>query len=210
MENADQKARQTVTRQFFITCEYKAIPSSPAIRKSVKMMKKIYVLSGNVATFLCPECGRSKNADVSDYMGMDKEVVAKYKCKCGHTESVLLERRKVYRKNVRLPGAYVHYISGKKTGKGLMHVTNISRNGLRIQINDISNHEFHVGDRLMLEFHLDDKTRTFLSLKVVIKTINKDSIGAELSADHQTDRILGFYLLKSSAEEGETISVRRS
>jgi predicted RNA-binding Zn-ribbon protein involved in translation (DUF1610 family) len=169
------------------------------------MMRKIYVLSGNVATFVCPKCGRSKNVDVSRFMNVDKEVIAKYRCKCGYAESVLLERRKVYRKDVRLPGAYVHYISGKKAGKGLMDVTNISRNGLRIQTNGILNQNFNVGDQLMLEFHLNDRPRTFLNLKVAIKTINKPCIGAELRADNQSDRILGFYLLKSSTEEGEPL-----
>lgn len=152
---------------------------------------KVFANADDMATFQCLKCGKSKTADVSRYKKTEKSVLVKCSCPCGHTYTVLLERRKNFRKNVAFPGTYT-----SKTGdqKGEMIVTDLSRSGVRVKLN--SETGVQVGDTLIIEFNLDDTNRSFISREVVVRSIHDQLLGTEfLSTDHY-DR-LGSYLLYS-------------
>ena len=153
---------------------------------------KVFVNAENRATFTCPYCKKTSIKDVSKYAVMEKAVRIKYKCSCGQSHSVLLERRKHYRKETELPGEF----SSPKTGKGMMVVRDLSRFGLKFET--LGNYSFELGKKVRVVFHLDDSHRTEIKKDVVVKNISGHVIGAEFSKLNDTelaDRRLGFYLM---------------
>ncbi len=153
------------------------------------MPEKVYIGENNMATFRCPECDKSKTADVSRYKNIQTAVRVKLKCPCGHAYTVLLERRKHVRKNLNLPG---HYIQSKGSNRASMSVTDLSRSGLRIKLNFKA--DIQVGDKLLLEFTLDDKQHSLVSKEVIVRSINDMFMGAEFVTKEHYDK-LGAYLL---------------
>lgn len=159
-----------------------------------KKPPRIFINNENRTTVVCPKCGKSKSADVSDYLKFDKAIKVKCKCKCGYSYTFLLERRKNYRKNVNLPGTYVHVTSEKRINRGLMTVKDISRTGLKLMFNREVIRNFNIGDTLRIEFRLDDRERSFIRKKVTIKTFDGSYAGVEFSWEQEDDKALGFYL----------------
>lgn len=156
--------------------------------------KKVFVNDDGIAVVTCPECNTSKNMDARKYKKLDKAVRAKCKCKCGNTFGVLLERRKFFRKAVNLSGKFT--IKNEK-GSGSMKVEDLSRTGLNFKVNLPP--RFKINDKVIVEFHLDDKQRTFITKEATIKIISGMKIGAEFntvsSSDIEYDKALGFYMM---------------
>ena len=69
---------------------------------------KVYISKNNTATFVCPNCENTTTADVTRYAKMDKTVRVNIKCRCGQNFNAVLEKRRRYRKNTRLPGTYTY------------------------------------------------------------------------------------------------------
>lgn len=155
-------------------------------------MKKVYITSKQEATFICPQCQRSKTVDVSRYAALERVVKVNVKCPCGHAYTAILEKRKQYRKATNLPGTFIHIVDGRPVNKGLMTVKDISNTGMKLRIN--VDQKFLVEDLLQVEFHLDDTQRTLIQKKVIIKNINGNDIGTQFSPTETVDQALGFYL----------------
>jgi Zn ribbon nucleic-acid-binding protein len=154
--------------------------------------KKVFMDSQNMATFVCPECQKAKTIDVSQYKDIDKAVRVKCRCACGHSYTVLLERRKFYRKEADLPGIY--NLPAKKR-KGNMLVKNLSRNGLKLELTRPES--FKIGDKLVVEFRLNDSKKTLITQEVVVRSIEGKYIGTEFCSMNPTDpanKALAFYL----------------
>jgi hypothetical protein len=159
------------------------------------MTLKVFVSAGHTAVFECPQCKKSRNVDVSKYKQIDKEVKIKVNCSCGHSYPVVLERRRHYRKTVNLAGTYGLSVSGGPIKKGMMTVKDLSRSGLRIKIAAQPN--FDIGDKLMVEFHLDDNIRSLIRKEAIVRKISELNIGLEFSSMDSSDpgdKALGFYL----------------
>lgn len=159
------------------------------------MTLKVFVTPSNTAVFECPQCKKSRNVDVSKYKQIDKEVKIKVNCSCGHSYPVVLERRRHYRKTVNLAGTYVIAVSGGPIKKGMMAVKDLSRSGLRIKIAAQPN--FDIGDKLLVEFHLDDNKRSLIKKEAIVRKISELNIGLEFSSMDSSDpgdKALGFYL----------------
>lgn len=176
-------------------------------------MKTIYVTQDNKATISCPNCGKTKEVDVSKYMDIEKPVKIKYrfkcdKCNCGtrdcqgcdikdcsfdHQNTVLLERRKFYRKSVNLNGK----CRPNKGKEVTVVITDISRTGLKFKLY-MYNKEINIDDRLEIEFNLDDRSSTSIQKEVLVRKINGLSVGAEFTTVQPYNRIdqaIGFYLM---------------
>ena len=156
------------------------------------MVEKVYITSKEMATFVCPQCQKSKTVNVSQYANLDKIVRVKVTCPCGHGYTSILEKRKKYRKETNLPGSYLRIVDGKKIGNGLMLVRDLSNTGMKLQIN--GEHDCAVGDVLQVEFRLDDTHRTLVTKKVIIRNISGPYLGTELAPTEAMDKALGFYL----------------
>ncbi|HEA65350.1 MAG TPA: PilZ domain-containing protein [Desulfobacterales bacterium] len=158
------------------------------------MSEKAFVSSGNVVTLTCPKCSKSKTADVSKYMDHATEVKIRAKCSCGNTLRVTLDRRKFYRKITNLPGIY---ISEKEGTRGQITVKDLSMGGLKFKVN--MKPAFSVNDKLLLEFHLDNKSRSMIREWVIVRNIVDLEIGTKfVSFDPggSTEQNIQFYLLE--------------
>jgi hypothetical protein len=154
------------------------------------MLDRVIITDDNTATFVCPKCKKWKTKDVSRYKNTETSVRVKIKCPCGHAYAVILERRKCIRKNVNLPGKFISY---KKSEADNIIVTDISQTGLRFKLEFPQ--DFAPEEKLNLEFTLDDKQRSLVKKKVIVRTVKDLSIGVEfLSAGHYDK--LGPYLFR--------------
>lgn len=151
--------------------------------------KKVFVGQNNIATFQCPKCNKSKTADVSRYMNIDVAVRFKPKCPCGYSYTVLLERRKHVRNNLNLPGRY-SFSKGNERGSAL--IVDLSQSGLRIKLN--FKIDIQVGDKLTVEFNLDDAEESNIRKEMVVRSINDLHLGTEFVSKDHYDK-LGSYLL---------------
>ncbi len=155
-------------------------------------LKKVFITSNNLATFVCPECQNSRTRNVAQYKDIETAVKVKCKCPCGHTYNVLLERRKDLRKSMDLPGTYS---SQTQEGvRGTMVVKNLSRSGMNLEMN--MKMAFQIGERLNIEFNLDDSQRSLIRKEVIIRSIRGTNIGVEFTTKDHYDQ-LGPYLLYS-------------
>ncbi len=157
------------------------------------MAQKVFITSKNTATFVCPQCGNATVTDVSKYAVINRKVTVNCKCVCGHRFSVTLEKRRQYRKSTDLPGVYYHNTGDGNTDKGIMRVVDISSNGLKLKLN--VERRFKGGERLTVEFHLDDKRRTFIQRDVVVRNVHKNLVGTSFARHVGDDPALGFYLM---------------
>ncbi len=156
-------------------------------------LKKVFINEENMATFVCPKCEKSKTSDVSRYKDIDKAVKIKVKCSCKNTYSVLLERRKYYRKDVNLSGIFK---CAQKALKSPVLIKNLSRFGIKFDAG--FNHGLASGDNISVEFTLDDAHKTFVLKDATVKTVSHSVIGAEFRNVNDvslSDRRLGFYLM---------------
>jgi hypothetical protein len=153
------------------------------------MKNSVFVNSENKAVFTCPKCTKAKTVDISNLVNEKKDI--KVKCSCGHVYSVVLERRKFYRKKTRLSGIFMLAQNRKEYS---MTVTNISRLGLEFKSSE--SEKLKVGDRVGVEFRLDDKSRSSIKKKGIIRRIEEMTIGIQFLDVDEYDKILGFYLFK--------------
>ena len=154
---------------------------------------RAFLDNDRTAVFKCPKCDIIKSMDVSQYSKMDRFIRFSARCCCGHSFKVVLERRKYYRKKVKL--------AGKCSLKNGAHefsivVRDLSRQGLGFEIWD--REPFKAGDVLTVEFKLDNDSQTLIRKDVKVQLVSGKSIGAEFfSVDPHNvyDKELGFYLL---------------
>lgn len=158
-------------------------------------VKKVFIDEKNKATFVCPKCNIAKTVDVSRYIGKAVRKKHIYRCSCGHSHTVLLERRKFFRKDVYLPGTYT--IEKDNIERPLV-VKDLSRSGLKLEV-ETTDH-LSEGDKLVVEFRLDNNQRTLIRKEVFVKAILGKRIGTEFASrnlsnpfDKAYDVALGYY-----------------
>ncbi len=156
------------------------------------MTETVYITSGNKAVFRCPNCHRTKTVDVSAFEEHRQPLRFKVKCPCGQVTVSSIEKRRRYRKETDLPGAYVHYVDGQPKGKGVLRVRDLSATGMKLQISACET--FAPGDMLKVSFNLDDAQRSPLQKKVIVRNISPPHVGAEFAPTETIDKALGFYL----------------
>jgi len=160
------------------------------------MTEKVFIYKDNKAIIICPKCEKSKTIDVSEELGSQYLVRLKHKCSCGYLYMVLLERRKRHRKLTNLQGTYTCFVSGDQATKGSMTIHDITRAGLSFKLDESANQKFNMGDKLLLELHLDDKSKSLIKKEAVISNIRGPYIGVEFSSVDLYDRPLGLYMFR--------------
>ena len=157
------------------------------------MAERVFITSSYTATFLCPQCNHAWIKDVSQFIDLGKKVTLNCKCPCGHTFPIVLEKRKCFRKPVNLPGIYHAHGVEKEIG-GNMLVLDISQSGLKLKLNVPQ--ELKIGDRLEVEFHLDDHRHSHIKKQAIIKSIKSANVSLEFIVDEPYAKALGFYMMK--------------
>jgi hypothetical protein len=152
------------------------------------MSKRVFVDSSFMAMLTCPYCGVFKKKDVSKFMGHKTRVTLKYKCSCKKSVSVILERRHHLRKDVHFKG---RFLNNSKSYP--IKVKNISKHGVRILLSEIL--PLEIGQRITIEFTLDDPNKSIVIRDVRVKNIisSVTFVCEFISADHHGN--LGKYFL---------------
>ncbi|MCF6248711.1 MAG: PilZ domain-containing protein [Desulfobacula sp.] len=151
------------------------------------MTQKVFITRSGTANFFCPECGKTRQMDVTKFRDIKKEVKLKVTCSCKHKFSVILERRQHIRMQVNLKGVVL--LSGKKYP---VDIINISRFGLRVRTK--GSLDLKLLDKVFLEFVLDDASGSTVTKEVVVRTIRQPEFGLEFVERDHYDK-LGTYLL---------------
>jgi hypothetical protein len=113
-------------------------------------------------------------------------------CPCGLETTAIVEQRRFFRKEVSLPGSFVHVVNGQPKGKGLMMVKDLSTAGMKLAI--AASKTMAAGDLLRVEFKLDDPARSPITKKLIIRSISGNEVGTEFAPTETLDKALGFYL----------------
>jgi hypothetical protein len=154
--------------------------------------EKIFINNDNRATYICPKCKKAGSLRLAGYDSIDGVIRLAHACECGYANTFLVERRKFYRKQVILPGLYV---IGDDNVKHPIIVKDLSRGGLRFELLE-TEENLKVGDKLFVEFYLDDPHKTLIRKNVVIRNIQGDHIGAEFclrKIGDVADKIIAIY-----------------
>ena len=157
------------------------------------MDQTVFISRSNTATFRCPQCGQAKTADVSRYATTDEKITVKCTCACGHHFRCRLEKRKQYRKGADLPGKFTLLGKHEPMDTGLAKVVDISTNGLKLKMTVPPT--FPVGAKLLVEFYLDDRKRTPMEKRVIVRNVTGLYVGASFHPNEPDDPALGFYLM---------------
>ncbi len=169
------------------------------------MSVTFHVGKNNMATLICPNCAWTKTIDATKYLDEGKKIKIKVRCRCGITYIAMLDRRKFHRKEtdlygtfvtVNLPGTYTSVKDGH-TGEAL--IVNLSREGLRF-MTDVKA-LLKPDDHIRIEFHLDDRNRSRIRKRAVVKSVTDTSVGVQFTRVDPTDAsdvAIGFYLLTKS------------
>ena len=139
-------------------------------------MDKLFITQDNKATLACPACERSRIIDASPYMTMSRVVRIRVKCPCGHAYTAQLERRRYFRKTVNLEGQYSPAPGGRLLGRGSVAILDLSRSGVKMRLAD--HNALRIGDRIVVEFRLDDRKRSKVRQEGVVRRIH----GADLDS----------------------------
>lgn len=187
------------------------------------MYTSVHVIDETDAVFSCSRCKQMVRIASSDFVRQPDQKLDLV-CTCGHLNKSVIEYRSSIRKKTNIPGIYKVLDGNGKTGS--MTVKNISWKGFKLKISgyehcikehDVQcdryvqeNHDsrsifvqYHlkVGNRINIEFFLDDPKNSFISRPVVIKWFRHDGVGVELCNPDDFEPSIRFYLLglKSSA-----------
>lgn len=161
--------------------------------EQTKIDTTVYITDKNLATFRCPECGKAKTANVSQYAGGDKRITVTCTCACGHRFRCRLEKRKQYRKGADLPGRFTLVGETGPEDSGLVKVVDISTTGLKLKMS--VPRTFPIGATLVVEFRLDDRKRTPIKKRVIVRNVSGLFVGASFHPSELEDPALGFYLM---------------
>jgi len=147
---------------------------------------KVYLDEARKGFAVCPKCGTPKQIEFDDSENVRSHVV---KCTCGNTFSVILEKRKNYRKKVNLFGKC---FAAADTAEGaVIKLINISRGGLRFIKMDGRPLELHEIIRISLSLGKDT-----IDCVASVDNILNESIGAKfINLDEHRKKVLGFFLL---------------
>ncbi len=149
------------------------------------MIQKLFADKNNTILVTCPKCGHERYKDVSIYLDLtlDQSVQLKYNCPCGHHFSLLIERRRYIRKCVNLKGTLICHKHKSKTPVLDILILDISRYGLKIKL--IDKFKIEKGQRVVIQFQLDDQFKSNVSKEAIVKNVISSTIGVEfLSHDH--------------------------
>ncbi len=164
-------------------------------RKSTDQ-QQVFPRDDGLVLLTCPQCGiqESISSDQFENLGNALSVT----CPCRKTFTAVLEKRRAFRKAVRLAGHFA--LAGASDPKGtaesiwgLMVVRDLSKAGLRFSTTkaDLLN----PGDQLMVRFHLDNSNKALIHKPAQVISVTGNEVGCRFEGDDSYDITLGFYFI---------------
>lgn len=162
-------------------------------KDTTKQESRVFINDQGQGSFVCPACNKGVIKDLSEFSNTPCAVRLKCRCRCGNVYRVLVERRRHFRKPVNLVGMFFFQNNQGNPVKGLIKVHDISQSGIRFSVNSVP--DFKVGDRLIIEFTLDDEDHSQIREVGTVRRIQTNMIGlAFKNTDHYGK--LGQYLFR--------------
>lgn len=152
--------------------------------------QKVFVNDDFEGIVVCPQCEKRKRANFSTFRGR-KNRTLKAKCICNTRFDIVVDFRRSYRKKTDITGMYTR-LSYKKD-KGEMHILNLSAYGIGFRTSTMP--VFSIGDKVRLQFTLDDKKKSEIEKDAIVRNVEGDYVGCEFTDLTQHERTLGFYLM---------------
>ncbi len=150
---------------------------------------KIFVRPDNTATIICPACNAASQTSVAHFR--HKKHSLKIRCKCNHVFKAQLDFRRHYRKQTSLTGTY-RVIRPPGAGGGVIHIRNISRNGIGFTVSGV--HHLQPEQIVRLEFTLNDRHMSKLTKEARVQLVDGNYIGCQFLDEDTIEKALGFYL----------------
>jgi hypothetical protein len=151
--------------------------------------KKVFVRPDNTVVLKCPHCEHQREVDVSFFRGKRKLSI-----KCCKSFKVQIESRQMVRKHTRLLGTYIH--DSHKNGKANnIVIHDITLNGVSFSCLDFP---YSPGDKLTIEFTLEDEYQTLIKKDIIIRNIRGNIVGCEFVKNEELtiyDAPLGYYVV---------------
>jgi hypothetical protein len=104
-----------------------------------------------------------------------------------------LERRRHFRKPVNLVGMFFFRRGEGPPLKGLIKVKDISQSGIQFSVNSMP--EFDVGDKLLIEFTLDDEEHSQIREEGIVRRIQANIVALSFNTTDHYGK-LGRYLFQ--------------
>jgi hypothetical protein len=170
-----------------------SIPNKPGNPTPDKPGNRVFINDNGEGTFICPACNKGVIRDLSDFSDLQSAVRLKCTCSCGNVYRVLVERRRHFRKAVNLVGMFFFQDSQGHPVKGLIKIQDISQSGMRFSVNSVP--DFKLGDKLIIEFTLDDEDHSQIREVGTVQRIQTNIIALTFkTTDHYGK--LGQYLFR--------------
>jgi len=202
-KNADRQAPKVFTSdaKCYSTTVHITIEEFMRMGQTAQQMQIIIHAGDKGSAFMhCPECGASKKISTSSYRVINQASGIELTCPvCNHKYRVLINFRKYYRKKTDLKGIYTIATADRGTQydfdtTSVVVIGNISRTGIGFRMKNTI--DVGIGDVLKVRFILDDKRKSVVEKKAIVKRIDEDFVGAEFSrAIDYRDKELAFYLM---------------
>jgi hypothetical protein len=156
---------------------------------------RVFLNDQKDGTFICPACNNGVIKHLGEFSQSNKAIRLICTCKCGHVYRVLVERRRFFRKPVNLVGIYCFNEGENNPRKGPIKILDVSQSGLQFSLNSVP--EFKVGDRIVVEFRMDDRDRSRIREMGTVKDIRSNRVGLQFDTVDPNDG-LGLCLIKQS------------
>lgn len=150
---------------------------------------KAYVQKNDRVLVVCPACGTTHELDADKFRGKGHSLKAR--CRCRNILNIAIDFRNQARKEVLLSGTYSS-LDATLGGSGRMTVYNLSRTGIGFAV--LSGQEPWIGQKLRLEFQLDDRKGSKIVKNAVVKSLHGSIVGCEFDEYGGLAGALGFYL----------------
>lgn len=157
----------------------------------------VFVHSGKPVSIGCPNCGNMSVFPAEQMAAMNG--ASKVRCSCGSVFSAFFERRRYFRKTVRIYGKYKTHV---RLEHQPMLVKDLSRGGLCFEVlaEDWGpldgSPNLKIADTLTVEFRLDNDKRSVIRGEIGVRSLHGTRVGGEFTMlDGQSKKDLGFYFM---------------
>lgn len=151
--------------------------------------RRISLMAQAQEALICEQCRKTLQTDLDSHINSPSPHYST--CECGELYQVIRGDQRAHpRLPVSLPGVY--FGEGESQRMGEMVVEDLSYGGVRIR--PLASHTLAHGDRFLVNFTLDDATKTVVSEPVIARNVQDEIIGAQFVDTSTLNHALALYL----------------
>ncbi|MDA8141572.1 MAG: PilZ domain-containing protein [Desulfobacteraceae bacterium] len=156
----------------------------------------VFLRDDGLVLLTCPHCGTQESVSAGRFDKLGSTIHVS--CPCRKQFTAVLEKRRFFRKAVKLEG---YFSVGGDLGPigadghiwGQMTVKDLSKAGLRFTSEKA--HLVHLDDLLMVRFNLDNTNQALIHKPVRVISVSNQGIGCRFEGADNYDITLGFYFM---------------